>query len=126
MAQQLTWLQERAFDFAYDGRKRKLWLAYLLALPLGGFGAHRFYLGRVRSACLMFSMCAGASLTAMFSSRQAAAGAATWPFAVGAILIASVWSWAIADLFSVPAMVRAANQQIETEIRRRIRAGQPI
>jgi hypothetical protein len=43
--QHLTWLEERAFDEAYESKKRRMWLAYLLAVPLGCMGVHRIYLG---------------------------------------------------------------------------------
>ena len=127
VAQELTWLQERAFDFAYDGRKRKIWLAYLLAMPLGGLGAHRFYLGRVRSASFMLLLCAaGLSLTAKLASREIAADPGGWGLAIGAVLMAAAWSWAISDLFRVPVMVDRANAAIEQDLRARIRAGQRV
>jgi len=42
----LTPDQRHAFQSEYDGRRKDAAVAILLALFLGGFGAHHFYLGR--------------------------------------------------------------------------------
>lgn len=56
----------------------------LLALWLGAFGLHRFYLGKYGTAIAMLAL--------------ALLGFATWGVYVGAFLFLAAWSWAIVDL----------------------------
>lgn len=70
-------------------------VAYLLAIFLGGFGAHQFYLGRTGQAVTMLCLYL--------------AGLATAVIGVGFILLFAVGVWAIVDLFLIPGFIRSAN-----------------
>lgn len=80
-------------------------VAYLLAIFLWGFGAHRMYLGRWASGLIMLAMSGLGWLTA--------------PILIGWPLLALVWIWAVIDLFLIPAMV----QDDKDDIRRRLGSG---
>ena len=67
-------------------------VAYLLALVLWGFGAHRFYLGRYVSGFLMLVLWGFGLLTA--------------PILIGWVPLALVSIWMVIDLFLIPAMIR--------------------
>ncbi|KGJ71751.1 hypothetical protein GY21_20100 [Cryobacterium roopkundense] len=68
---------------------------YLLAIFLGGFGVHRFYLGRHVSASILLAI----TIVAVIAGTTSDSG--TSP------LLAVVWIWTIVDLFLIPAMVRS-------------------
>lgn len=68
---------------------------YLLAILLGGFGAHRFYLGRPASASILLTITIVAVIAGAMSDSD------TSP------LMAVVWIWTIVDLFLIPGMVRS-------------------
>lgn len=67
-------------------------VAYLLAILLWGFGAHRLYLGRYLSGIIMLLMWGFGWLTA--------------PILIGWLPIAIVAVWNFIDLFLIPGMVR--------------------
>ena len=69
--------------------------AYLLAILLGGFGVHRFYLGRPVSASILLTI----TIVAVIAGAMSDSG--TSP------LLAVVWIWTIVDLFLIPGMVRS-------------------
>ena len=71
--------------------------AYLFAIFLGGFGAHRFYLGRPVSAAILLSIAIVAVITGAMSDSG------TSP------LLAVVWIWTVVDLFLIPGMVRSTS-----------------
>lgn len=122
--QKLTWLQERGFEEAYDSSKRRLWLACLLAAALGFIGAHRFYLGKHRTAILMLATTLAGSSVATFIStffRNTVVGVAGNLIA-GLILLA-VCVWVVADLFRIPAMVRKFNARLSMEIKLKLCSG---
>lgn len=77
----------------YDANKKSAGVAYLLCLFLGGFGAHRFYLGRTASAV-------GQLLLGVF----------------GWITLFLTWIplgiWLLIDLFLIPGIVRKGNMKI--------------
>jgi TM2 domain-containing membrane protein YozV len=70
-------------------------VAYALAIFLGGFGAHRFYLGRPGSAIAMLLLWQ--------------VGLGTLIFGVGFVLCFAYIVWWIVDLCSLGGMVRATN-----------------
>ncbi|MFJ1290755.1 TM2 domain-containing protein [Paracoccus yeei] len=80
-------------------------VAYLLAILLWGFGAHRMYLGRWVSGLIMLAMSGLGWLTA--------------PILIGWPLLGLVWVWAVIDLFLIPGMI----QEDKDEIRRRLGSG---
>ena len=67
-------------------------VAYLLAIVLWGFGAHRMYLGRGASGILVLAMWGLGWLTA--------------PILIGWVPIAVVCVWAFIDLLLIPGMIR--------------------
>lgn len=67
-------------------------VAYLLAIFLWGFGAHRFYLGRYVSGFLMLVLWCFGLLTA--------------PILIGWVPMAFVAVWMVLDLFLIPGMIR--------------------
>ncbi len=77
-------------------------VAYLLAIVLWGFGAHRMYLGRWLSGLIMLLLWGFGWLTAAIL--------------IGWVPIAVVCVWAFIDLFLIPGMI----QQDKDDIRRRI------
>lgn len=77
----------------YDANKKSAGVSYLLCLFLGGFGAHRFYLGRTGSAVGQLVLWVLGLLTVFI----------TWiPLGI----------WLIVDLFLIPGMVREKNMAI--------------
>jgi len=81
---------------AFESRKKSTGVAYLLWFFLGGFGVHRFYLGRTGSGIAMIA------LTILGWSLLAAAGA-------GLLFLVPLGIWLIVDLFTIPGMVRSHN-----------------
>jgi TM2 domain-containing membrane protein YozV len=122
--QRLSWMQERGFEEAYDYGKRKLRLACLLAVMLGVFGGHRFYLGKRRTAFLMSAITlAGFVVAAIISIffRDTAVGI-IGDLIAGLILL-SMCVWVVVDLFHIPSMVRNFNAQLSMEIKLKLRSG---
>lgn len=70
-------------------------VAYVLAVFLGGFGAHQFYLRNT-----------GVAVTQLLLTLI---GAATAWLIVGGFLLFAVLVWVIVDLFLIPGWVRRAN-----------------
>lgn len=77
-------------------------VAYLLAILLWGFGAHRMYLGRWVSGILMLAMWGLGWLTA--------------PILIGWVPIALVCVWAFIDLFLIPGMIRDDQAEIRQKL----------
>lgn len=81
-------------------------VAYLLWIFLGGFGAHRFYLGRTGS---------GIAMIALLVIGLATAGAI-----VGGLLIVALGVWLLVDLFLIPGMIRnhtnAVRERLSTQL----------
>jgi len=77
----------------YDANKKSTGATYLLFLFLGGFGAHRFYLGKTGTAV-----------------GQLALGLLGWVTLFVAWLPLGIWL--LIDLFTIPGMVRDHNMAI--------------
>ncbi|MDM7458842.1 MAG: TM2 domain-containing protein [Paracoccus sp. (in: a-proteobacteria)] len=77
-------------------------VAYLMLVFLGGFGAHRFYLGRPGTAVTMLVLFV--------------LGWATLAFGIGLIPLGVVGIWALVDLFLIPGMVRANQQALRQKL----------
>jgi TM2 domain-containing membrane protein YozV len=76
------------YPYPYDRPdSNKLLITMLLWFFLGGFGAHRFYLGHTNSAVLMLVL--------------QLVGIATACILVGYIFIVAVWIWWIVDLIQM-------------------------
>ncbi|MGM1030385.1 MAG: TM2 domain-containing protein [Actinomycetota bacterium] len=74
---------------------KEVGIAYALLILLGGFGLHRFYLGRVGSAIAFLILWQ--------------LGAWTWWTGVGLVFGAAAVLWWIVDLFVLSSMVRDEN-----------------
>jgi TM2 domain-containing membrane protein YozV len=89
---------------ANDGKS--IVVAYVLLVLLGGFGAHRFYLGRLRTAIAMLAL-------NLLGWLLIAPG-------VGVMLLLPLVLWMIVDLFLVPGMVAASRQNLRARITQEI------
>jgi TM2 domain-containing membrane protein YozV len=88
----------------YDARKKSLVVAYLLLIFFGGFGAHRFYLGRVGSGVVQLALFVlGWALTVI---------------GVGFVLLTLLGLWVLADLFLVPGIARDYNLRLADTLTR--------
>lgn len=85
---------------ANDGKS--LVVAYLLLFFFGGFGAHRFYLGRTGSAVAQLLLCIAGWLTLMI--------------AVGGVLLVVLGVWVIVDIFLVPGMIQAQKEAMRQRL----------
>lgn len=112
---------------------REMVTAYLLAIFLGQFGAHRFYLGRKGTAIAMLCLTVAALMillvgvavffpvilaAAVTAGEDASGLAVAVPVGLGTLLLTisiglplafSVWIWVIIDLFRIPEMIRQVN-----------------
>lgn len=70
-------------------------IAYVLALFLGGFGAHQFYLRNTGSGVTQLLLTLVGAVTA-------------WLY-VGLLLLFAVFVWVVVDLFLIPGWVRRVN-----------------
>lgn len=86
----------------YDANRKSVGAAYLLLIFLGGFGAHRFYLGRTGTAVTQL-------LFGIF-------GALLVFFIIGFLLLIPLWIWLFVDLFLVPSIVREENMRLANHI----------
>lgn len=77
-------------------------IAYLLLVFLGGFGAHRFYLGKTGTAVTMLILWVLGWVTAVIG--------------VGLILLLAVGIWAFVDLFLIPGMIKTDQQALRQKL----------
>lgn len=87
---------------AFESGKKSSGICYLLWFFLGGFGAHRFYLGRTRSAIAMLVI-----------------SIVSWILifvAIGALGFIVIGIWWIVDAFLIPGIVRDNNQALQQRI----------
>ncbi len=82
----------------YDANRKSAGVAYLLLIFLGGFGAHRFYLGKTGTAVGQLALSLLGWLTVMIG--------------VGFLLLAALGVWLIVDLFLVPSIAREQNMAL--------------
>lgn len=83
---------------AFDAGKKSTGLAYVLWFFLGGFGGHRFYLGRTGSAVAMLLMSIFGWMT-------------VW-FGLGLLLLLPLGIWLLVDLFLIPGMIEQHNSAL--------------
>jgi len=86
----------------YDANKKSELIAYLLWFFLGGFGAHRFYIGRIGSAIAMTLLFVGS--TALTLVLIGYVGNALW----------TIW-WVI-DAFKLPGWIAAYNNPLISDL----------
>lgn len=82
----------------YDAQKKSVGVAYLLWVFLGGFGAHRFYLGQSGTGAAMLILCLVGIVTSLIL--------------VGILLLIPLWIWIIVDAFLIPGMARDYNMRL--------------
>lgn len=82
----------------YDANRKSTGVAYLLWLFLGGFGAHRFYLGQTGTAAAQLVLWV--------------LGWATLIVGVGLVLLAIVGIWVLVDAFLIPGIIREQNMRL--------------
>lgn len=82
-------------QMSYDARRKSTAVAYLLWFFLGGFGAHRFYLGRVGSGAMQLALLLLGGLLSIVL--------------VGFALLAALGIWWIVDAFLIPGIAREDN-----------------
>ncbi len=103
-------------------------IAFVLAISLGFFGAHRFYLGRRESAAEMLYLSLGLIVSALLAdfwlssveiSSEVSVGIARIIDNLLRVLINVVFLgfgllglWVVLDLFSIPRFVREYNEEI--------------
>jgi TM2 domain-containing membrane protein YozV len=73
-------------------------IAYVLAIFLGGFGAHNFYVGNTAPAVIQLVLTLLGIVTSLVF--------------IGMFLLFGVLIWVIVDLFLIPGYVRNANARI--------------
>ena len=77
-------------------------VAYLLLIFLGGFAAHRFYLGKALSAVIILVLFwGGLLLSGLF---------------IGIPLLLVAGLWLFIDLFLIPGMIRADKEAIRARL----------
>lgn len=74
---------------------KESWLAYLLWLLLGNFGAHKFYLRQNGMGFLYLAL--------------GLAGYATVGILIGFLFLIPLWIMMVIDLFTIPGRVRQVN-----------------
>lgn len=82
-------------NMEYDARKKSMAAAYVFWFFLGGFGAHRFYLGRNGSAAILLALTVVGALLAITG--------------VGALVFVAVGIWLLIDAVLIPGMVQEEN-----------------
>ncbi len=87
---------------AFEAGKKSMAVSYLLWLFLGGFGAHRFYLGQTGTAVAMLVLSIVGVLTAIVG--------------VGFLLLIPVWIWLLVDAFLIPGYVKSHNQRLLAQL----------
>ncbi|MDR6147532.1 TM2 domain-containing membrane protein YozV [Sphingomonas sp. SORGH_AS870] len=86
----------------YDASRKSVGVAYLLLIFLGGFGAHRFYLGSTGSAVAMLLLNFVGWMT-------------VW-MGVGLVVLGFAWLWLFVDLFLLPGIARRYNMRLANDL----------
>lgn len=101
----LAELKQQRIDIAVSERAPSTGTAYLFWFFMGALGAHRYYLGRTKSANAMLAMW-------FIGAVLAFAGLAI----VSLGLFALVGVWSLIDVFRMPGFVRVRREEIRREI----------
>jgi TM2 domain-containing membrane protein YozV len=83
---------------AFESNKKSAGVAYLLWFFTGGFGGHRFYLGRTGSAVAQLCLTVFGFLTLIVF--------------IGFFLLAAVGIWLLVDLFTIGGIVESQNRAL--------------
>jgi TM2 domain-containing membrane protein YozV len=96
--------------------RKKLWVAYVLAVPFGCLGLHRFYLGRRWTGALMLiAWLCGLIVTLLVLFHVSSLMTALLWNLVAGLLMSGVWVWELIDLILIPWMVRTANAAVNQD-----------
>lgn len=115
------------FGERHSAGARNIWLAYLLALPLGWLGIHRLYLGRRLTGFIMMGLSVTALLVlAAVQVLDAHMLVAMLWDAVAGLLLLVAGAWELVDLFLVPLMVRRFNRTVPASLDARPHLQQPV
>jgi TM2 domain-containing membrane protein YozV len=87
----------------FEAQKKSMAVAYLLLIFLGGFGAHRFYLGQTGSAVAMLVIFLISLLLTVV--------------AIGALGLLAIGIWCFVDLFLIPGYIRQFNMNLANTLR---------
>ena len=87
---------------AFESSKKSAVVAYILWFFLGGFGAHRFYLGRTGSAVALLALFITSLLLTVVL--------------IGGFGLIVVGIWLIVDAFLIPGMVAEDNRKLTQRI----------
>ncbi|GHG93082.1 TM2 domain-containing protein [Pseudodonghicola xiamenensis] len=98
--------QQMLVEQRLSNDKKSMLVCYLLWFFLGGFGAHRFYLGKTQSAVIMLIIYILGWLMLFIY--------------VGAILLLGIVVWLIIDAFTIPGMVEQDSQRRRETIQREV------
>lgn len=93
---------------AFETGKKSTGIAYLLWFFFGGFGIHRFYLGRTGSAIAML-------IISIISWILLFAG-------IGLLGLIAIGIWVVVDVFLIPGISREHNQALMDRIEAQARA----
>jgi TM2 domain-containing membrane protein YozV len=86
----------------YEANKKSTGIAYLLWFFLGGFGAHRFYLGESGTGAAILIITLGSILLSVVF--------------IGVLTIWISIIWIFVDLFLIPGMVQKYNNQLAARL----------
>ncbi len=98
----LTTEQQMLVEQRLGNEKKSVGVAYVLWLLVGGFGAHRFYLGKTGSAIAILAMWLIGWLTVAIL--------------IGIIPLSIVGIWLLVDAFLIPGMVEQDQKTKRTQI----------
>ena len=102
LMQQLSAAAKLMFQSDYEDQKKSTVLAVVLALLLGGFGAHWFYLGRTgRALTYLLLNILGGVLTVLL---------------IGYVVLAAVWIACLIDAVFMGGTISAINRRIGQRI----------
>ena len=102
LMKQLSAEEKLMFQSDYEDQKKSTVLAVVLALLLGGFGAHWFYLGRTgRALTYLLLNILGGVLTVLL---------------IGYVLLAAVWIACLIDAVFMGGTISAMNRRIGQRI----------
>jgi TM2 domain-containing membrane protein YozV len=102
LKQQLSHQQLAMVQSELEHKKKSMAVAYVLAIFLGTFGAHRFYVGKTGTAITQLVLTVLGYLTLIIL--------------IGSFLLIAVGIWVLVDLFLLHNYVRRLNEDIEREI----------